>query len=375
MSASIFGGMMSHLRDLAAREKRCAAAGHVQGGVCELLNSKNRQVVVAETAFGTSEYAEQPSLGQHVNRRSRTLCIALELWLSTWAYDRERNDGLLTGDCKYGDFRKLMQGKESLESCRKHKTVVNWKDYMSSQKLNMNQGYQKDLQLCMELVRIIYNKLKLTQTGTTIKLRIPAGRNICREIYQELANWGGQGIAKEVMASWFNSEGFGTGRGRNLKLSGTDIFEVITEDLMGDDAGVKDLLCKYEGELRGNEDLKIDKITSDGTQDTSWENRIEGMGEHSGQGLRFEEIVEAYIQKTPLETPKADPGEVGINPTADSGGSGVASWGWPIAGGTLGVILSGLSVCGLSRIFKSGTGPRHSGGFRVSAKRRVRYTP
>ncbi|EUD69142.1 hypothetical protein C922_00005 [Plasmodium inui San Antonio 1] len=375
MEASIFGGLMKHLKDLAERQLRCSRGGGIEKGICKLIRDTDQQVPVREGRYREKKSQWSNTLEGHLNTRSRTLCIALELWLSTWNRGTGQGRDVLTGDCKYKDFKKIMEGRGEEASCKKHSTAVNWRSYINTHQLNMKQDYQKELQLCMELVRIIYDQIKLTQQGNNIIVEMNNWGNICKRTYEKLADWGGSEVAKEVMRNWFNTDRWPSKGGGTMKLAGTDIFEVITEDLIGDDAGVKDLVCTYKGGISARRDLGVQEIASEGTKDTTWtatQAAIEG-GVSDGEELRG--VIEAYLQKTPLIDPGAHPGGGESTPEKNSGGVGADSLGGLIGGGAVAVILGGLSMYGLVRILKSRTGPRNSRALPVTGKRRVRYTP
>ncbi|EUD64161.1 hypothetical protein C922_05464 [Plasmodium inui San Antonio 1] len=374
MGGSILGNFMNSLRADAEKRKHCNKEPNLNEGICKLTNYLDRPISVSEDIFSAKDEGWSSSLRNFLYGRSRSICVYLELWLTALELTSAARGEILGGNCKYKDFKEEVVSGRSGSRCKVDVQLSHWRNFVQRSSLSMSQSYEKNLQLCMQIVREIYKGLKITQVGRTTKVNLKQEHNICGNVYKALTEWVDEKFAEEILKNWFSTEDSEGKPMNTLQVAGTDLFEVISEDLIGDDAGIKDLKCKCEG-IKGVGIQSIEKkFITEKTQDS-----ITEIVQHlPSEDVTTEDSLSSTLQEYIQESNIAKGSEA---ETDDSSGSGPftvsagVSWGGMIGGGAVAVALGSLGVYGMTRIMTRGGRVARRGSKYQRAMGSVSYTP
>ncbi|EUD66382.1 hypothetical protein C922_03298 [Plasmodium inui San Antonio 1] len=283
MGTSIFPGYIETVRDLLKRRKFCTDSTKSKLRICQLENDEKGVIQVREWPYDRKTQSWDPNLSRYLYGMSRNICIWIELWMNNLERSNTDQTKLLSGQCQYGDFKNLIKQGEGKEKCQIDQDRSRWVTFLKSDELNMSQTNQKDLQMCMEIVRILMQASGISRDGSGVRLNLGNQGSLCQRFYDELKAWGGQDVALNIMRHWFTVHNWPMGMQPEFLLTGRDLYEIITEEVLGTDAGIKDLVCKYESEKRERAEHPEEKFSDGQSIDTV-------IQESVGEGKQLDEL-------------------------------------------------------------------------------------
>ncbi|EUD64132.1 hypothetical protein C922_05491 [Plasmodium inui San Antonio 1] len=268
MGSFMHGYMKQHLSG-ALKEKKCDSAGREQGGICRLRQDRATSLPTGQTTLTEIFKTDQESTLRNVSQMSRTLCVWLESWISTLEGKRtERAEMDFTGQCSYDQFIGGSSKNQSSAACLFERKKLSWIDHRTGSTLSMGQDYQRSLKMCMELITLIMMTAGLTSTVSRRTYKGSTDSGLCQSIYQNLKNWGGEEMAQAIMSDWFSYGDSGKNRKRTFQLPGRDVYEIITEGVLGISSGDKSLTCDISEETPGLEEKIIPEYKTGTSGDT-----------------------------------------------------------------------------------------------------------
>ncbi|EUD63965.1 hypothetical protein C922_05651 [Plasmodium inui San Antonio 1] len=351
MQTSILSSQMNHLRQRASTWNKCRTQPNPQGGICKLTESQGETVEVNNWYYTEAGEDWDEPFKSYIARLSKTICIWIEIWISTLEWQQVSNVRRLKEKCTYSEFQDALTSNRGVERCGINKDKSQWLDLNTYTTLYPRQVRHKDLQMCMETVRLILKALGIKRGHRTTDVEIPATEQSCEKIYEELKKWAGDNFAKELMGTWFTTEDWPQTSQPSIPLPGTDIFEMITERVMGAYGGIKDLVCEYEG---GKAKTKKVDPGIVGPQESGAEQVITGKPSEASSSTKVEtgeERLTRMIEEISKAAVLAKEGEPlkDISGDASSRGNKV---GGVVGGSIVAILLGSVSIYGLKKIFR-----------------------
>ncbi|EUD64360.1 hypothetical protein C922_05263 [Plasmodium inui San Antonio 1] len=245
MTSSILAGQMRKIRQEAPKWQSCDREGKVSESLCALVNDRGGKLRTSEWKYSKHPQDWDRFLAPYIATMSKSICISMELWISTLNWDPSSGQKILKGNCGYSEFKQKMRNFNQGKTCGLDKNKSSWIDLIGTGELYLNQDNQMELQICMELVRLIIGALNISRGPTTSGVIVGKTEDLCQEVYRRLREWGGKELAMEIMGAWFTTSKWPKDDSGRIGIEGTDIFEMITEEIMGAHAGMKELVCDY----------------------------------------------------------------------------------------------------------------------------------
>ncbi|EUD64224.1 hypothetical protein C922_05390 [Plasmodium inui San Antonio 1] len=266
---SFLHGYMKERLDESFKDRTCNEHDGAGGGVCD-LSPKRRQVLNTRTTTLNKIFPhESSSTLNNVSVMSRTICVWLEAWISTLSKERgKQGEVIFRGNCTYDKFIEGIERGNLSKECIFEKGKLAWIDHRSRSSLSMAQDYQRGLKSCMEIVTLILVTAGLTSTAATKNYYNKRKSDLCQDIYEKLAEWGGKNLAKRIMKDWFTQAQNNGSGGRIFQLSGRDVYEIITEGIFGVSSGDKSLRCDLQEETSNREADTVEKYSTSLSEDT-----------------------------------------------------------------------------------------------------------
>ncbi|EUD66124.1 hypothetical protein C922_03594 [Plasmodium inui San Antonio 1] len=247
---STFAGYMGEIRSRNAGSNKCKSEGGEKKRLCQLVKSSGDQLEVDPTQY----WDKGDDLGGEysgIDRYAKTICKRLEEWISTFSW-RQGTEGLyLFEKCKYDPVKGIVttQGKDT--ECKMQPGILHWDNLGDRGKLNMKQEYHVEYQICIDIVSTIAHVFGLKSTGSSVNMNQAKQENYCQQMYDKLTKWGGKDEAEGIMQQWFTIQPQEASRGKYFRLSGYDLFEMVTTLISQGGRTNKDLICRKENTVRG----------------------------------------------------------------------------------------------------------------------------
>ncbi|EUD64197.1 hypothetical protein C922_05421 [Plasmodium inui San Antonio 1] len=338
--AGLLERYLNQLLDNAEVKSYCRQFLTSKPGICRFINPSRTDPHerVSEWVYNPTGAWDEVKNKQGIYSLTRGACIDINNWLTTLSPQEAANSKNLYAGCQYDQYRNNRKLTDNTGNCQPKKEANNWADYSQSRTLSLWQSHQKSLQVCMDIMRIILLELGLTVSGARVKIDEGEGSNRCGKIYTSLEKWGGTWVARSIMKQWFAVDDKHQKLQQSFALSGTDLYEVMTEQVSGVHKGDKETECLLEGTSQPGGPLSTvvykTKIREDikGTEDTR----------HS-----FQVIWESMTKKAEQEQEQ-------VNEIHDSDNQG----GGIIWGIIPSLILAGASGYGIYRIIKTKKSPK-----------------
>ncbi|EUD64081.1 hypothetical protein C922_05536 [Plasmodium inui San Antonio 1] len=356
MAMSVLNAYMNHLRDRKKRDAEKCPSVKRNGGLCRLTGNENQIEEVDAWKYDGKSVEWNRTLESFLYRASKTICIQMEMWITTLNETVGEKEQIRKGKCTYGQFQEKLSTGRGLEGCGFKREDSSWVQLSERTKLNMYQVEERNLQVCMDIVRVIMLGLGLKQQGSQIRISEDAGTDLCGRVYDELRKWGGEEIAIDIMANWFMVEGLPRNFEQNLKLSGRDLFEMITEGITKPDGGIKGIVCTYHStdsaEVKGG----AVAFKTGRSSDTTWDSWTAPLPEREDEGEEVRpEVTTSTAGTNHSSTSSPSEKQPFTSLTTKPDHSNSVTWG--LVGGGVAAVLGLLAFYGFSRIW----GPRIGG--------------
>ncbi|EUD63995.1 hypothetical protein C922_05626 [Plasmodium inui San Antonio 1] len=305
----------------------------------------------------TDAYHEANDTLERVWKFSSGVCLGLEILGAHMTRKQEGVDQYEWGKCTVGKTGRGARGSSFQPECSNPLGAYHWKGLNHKIQLNNNNKRDRTFMACKELVTMLMGYFQMTSSMRRTAQEIKA-RNPCSKFYKLLKKWGGEGIAQQIMKTWFLEQSQRTGQQSYQLLEGKDVYEVISEFLYGEDAGDKEIYCKqsttrieatqeeqvdYETEVAGTEQIGQCK-----DEQASCLQEMAKVLESIGEELEKERPDTGSRGSETTNNPKQD------ESSASEGGSDGSGLIAQLLGAGVGVLMALLGAYGYYRIFYSG---------------------
>ncbi|EUD64460.1 hypothetical protein C922_05148 [Plasmodium inui San Antonio 1] len=373
MGASVFGSYIRSIKETIGRIGGCGRGSGKGTPACKLFKDKSSIKRVGDWEGENIPGSWDTWMTGYLSRMSRNICIMAELWITGLDLKYQGGSRVLGGTCSYPDFRQFMKQGGGGSQCEVQVQKSHWIQLMTTPELNMKQENQKELQLCMEIVKILMLTLQIKRKHSKLNVDSDSQQEICEKAYRELKDWGGEELALRIMSAWFITDDWPKAYKEELPLAGRDMFEIITEEIMGLDSGIKGLTCKYIGEQQKPGASGIVPVKTVCTED------VKGASKFVEKEWQTEELEtrageqESILQQVNQGLNRKNNSEQGApaHPGEPPRGAHMAGI---IGGAILTLALTCLSVYGLIRIFRPRERRRLIPLWTRRSNGRIRYT-
>ncbi|EUD64096.1 hypothetical protein C922_05523 [Plasmodium inui San Antonio 1] len=241
----------------------CQTRGREGGGVCRL----NKQDAPPEPV-NEWQYDKNGDWNQVKNRGSLYLlsgiiCREIELWLNgLWKSKSEGGKIKLRG-CSYEEYKRSLTSARCHEGDQRKNSLLEWSEFGSRDIYSPIYPSQKSFMICLDIVRIILMILATPEKASKEKETSGNMGNLCRRIYHEFNDWGGEAMARKLMKRWFKVKTKKRRYQTSLILPGGTLYDAVRASILNRRAGQGGLVCVVREEKprklersRANEPLR-----------------------------------------------------------------------------------------------------------------------
>ncbi|EUD64209.1 hypothetical protein C922_05407 [Plasmodium inui San Antonio 1] len=225
-------------------QKECKKGQEATAGICRLRTNNQEKIGTGTTTLEEIFPNESTGTLANVSRMSRSICIGLESWISTLDGGTGTAAKIdFRGACSYDEFMAGGTPRGNSNKCIFEREKLAWIDHKDKVALSMGQEYQQTLKMCMELVTLIMITAGLDSTSKRRTYYENTREGVCGRIYKGLHDWAGEEVAAKIMRDWFSHSENLTGEKKEFQLPARDVYEIITETILGISKGDKEITC------------------------------------------------------------------------------------------------------------------------------------
>ncbi|EUD64414.1 hypothetical protein C922_05213 [Plasmodium inui San Antonio 1] len=243
-----FSKYITSIRDKFAKGKGCPNTNDLKRTLCLINTAGQGQGIQGKMEASILTEGEREGLEQ-VLKRSRSICLGLEVWAANLDVQSTGNKYLLTEkDCKANDTGHGVGSGGAKGRCDTRDTSLKWTNWKDTFPSRWNTEDERSFRACVDIVEMIIAafRIKAGSASTTGTGTLEKGG--CAKLSKMLSKWSDETVSDLIMQGWFNDGVRGAWEWNQYKMSGKDFFDIVQELIYGDNQGHRDIGCRKKGE-------------------------------------------------------------------------------------------------------------------------------
>ncbi|EUD64323.1 hypothetical protein C922_05297 [Plasmodium inui San Antonio 1] len=226
-------------------EGRCKLQKNGQRDFCIFEGPQNRAQGREITAWkrGAIDRSKWQTR-ENLWRYSKEICIGLEAWWAALEQKDINGEVFYKSACKPNQAKGVALGRLDPGSCQIEIKKLKWNSLQHQVQLNTWQKNHRYLGICMDIVSMILEHFQMYSSGTRDS-NVLKRQNPCNALYKSLEEWGGAEVAQGVLEGWYTDNNQKQKSSIGFLMTGTDLYEVISDLFYDDDKGDRGVSCEF----------------------------------------------------------------------------------------------------------------------------------